>query len=263
MSNLIPTPRTDKNGNTVIRHMRPVSAPAASGAAIPPVALPKSAGKRTAKLRMEEIAAIFRNPLVASKTRKLLSASTPEELDTLDTVLREYDGMTPLEQKVVKKALRPLTVGRGDTEHVHEILALRSAFCGPWAEENDPAVTGIEDYIYGVRDAFGVSLYHRYSMKFRSEQELNEAVAVTRYLFEMDRRHPRQSFRPADMTYLSGINISYLKFKDPALVALLREYPDRVEDLIEFSGEQQTSGVHALRAYLEHEGASSLSGGYL
>ena len=261
-NSLVPTPRTDKNGLTVIRHMRPQSTPALR-TALPPVTLSKDAAKRTTKLRMEELSAIMKTPLIASKTRKLLSGSTSEELDRLDTVLREYHGMSPREQKVVHKALRPLTVDRKDTDHVHEILALRSAFCGPWAEETNPSVTGIEEYIYGVRDALGVSIYHRDSMKFNSEQELKEAVAVTRYLFEMDRRFPRQSFRPADQTYLSSIDIGYLKFKDPVLVTLLREYPDRVEDLIEFSGVHQTSEAHRLRAYLEHDGASSLSGGYL
>jgi len=263
MSNLIPTQRTDKNGRTVIRHMRPVSSAAANASGFP---APSVTSKQTMKERVAAIDAFFRKHrrmVVPSKARAFLSDSTPEELERLNMVLESHDDMPEREKFIVHEAMRSLSTPRETTEFVHELLALRSAFCGEWSVRNSPSIKGLTDFVYGTRESLGASLEEFGSLRFKEEQELREAVAVTRFTYEMDRRFPRQDFRPAEHAYIRSTGTGYLQHKDPALVELLREHCDRVEELIEFAAEHRTCDVQALRAYLEHEGAKSLSSGYL
>jgi hypothetical protein len=201
--------------------------------------------------------------VVTSKARKWLSGSVPEELERLDAALDGYDDLPERERHVIQVAIGALGVSRGETEFAHELLALRPAFCGEWATESGASIGGLSDFVYGVRESFGLSLEHVVSLRFRDEQELREAIAVTRFTYELDRRFPRQSFRPAEQAYVRSTGASYLQHKDPALVALLREHHDRVEELIEFAAEHRTCDPQILRAHLEHGGATSLSSGYL
>lgn len=263
MSNLIPTQRTDKNGRTVIRHMKPVASHASNMSRVPAPAVGKP---RTAKERLKDIEAFLhkgRRGIIPSMARRWLADSVPEELDRLDSVLSEYDEMPEREQFVVREAMNTLSNPRANTEFIHESLALRSAFCGEWSVENQPAFSNLSDYIMGLRESFGLSLEHHVSLRFRDEQELREAISVTRFTYEMDRRFPRQAFRPAEHAYVRNTGDSYLQHKDPALVALLREHHDRVGEMIEFSAEHFTCDAQALRAHLEHDGPSAVSSGYL
>lgn len=263
MSNLIPTQRIDKNGHAVIRHMRTVASAASNMSGVP---APSVAQKRTMKERIERVDALLRKTgktAIASKTRKWLAGSVPEELERLDVVMDGYDDLPVRERGIAQVALGALSASRGKSEFIHEILALRSAFSSEWSVETQASMMGLPDFIYGLREAFGLSLDHYVSLRFRDEQELREAVAVTRFAYELDRRFPRQSFRPAEHAYIDSTGISYLQHKDHVLVSLLREHPDRVGDLIEFSAEHLTCDPQALRAHLEHNGPTSLSSGYL
>jgi hypothetical protein len=218
------------------------------------------------KERLSNIEAFLqkhRRGMVTSKARKWLSGSVPEELDRLDAVLEGYDDMPARERFIVQSAMNSLSSPRETTEFIHETIALRSAFCGEWSTENSASGNDLPDFIKGLRESFGLSLEHFVSLRFRDEHELDEAVAVTRFTYEIYRRFPRESFRSAEHAYVSNTGDSYLQHKDPALVALLREHHDRVGELIEFAAEYRTCDPQILRAHLEHGGATSLSSGYL
>lgn len=266
MSNLVPTPRVDKNGVTVVRHVKPGTTSASKLPVIPQVNVPTIQTKqRTMRQRTEGITELRqygdRRPrMLPSKIGKWLSGSRTDELERLDEVIDGYREMPAQELHIIKSALSPLAIVGESTEFIHEMLALRRSFCGEWASENNVSVSKADDYIMGLRESFGAPI--RKPLQFHDARTLKEAEAVMRFTFELDRRFPREAFRPAEHAYIEG-GISYLRHREPALVALLREYPERADDLLEFAVEHRTSDPQLLRAHVEHDGPLAVSTGYL
>lgn len=86
MSNLVPTPRTDKNGRIVVRHMKPVASPSAT-ASLPPVNL---TGRNRPKYTDEQLVALFgldSNPSSISEDSCLRAVSDMRKFSPATTEL--------------------------------------------------------------------------------------------------------------------------------------------------------------------------------
>lgn len=276
-SNLTPTVIADKNGKVTTVHKKIDAQKPSLVNSVPAPTLRVSGRPRVSNAsRITRIGEALNGSLwkilVKSKAQRWLMDSSPEQLAVLDATLDEMGTYTQQEKFVFQSIVEPLTHRNGETGAIHELLTHRKAFASEWAIANEPRrfANSLEPFIYGLREGRGDGdTERRIPLDCGDENLVRENIALIRFAFELKERAHDGGFLPIYRVQAevgSGtnyVNVTANVYDNKGLEALIREYADRVDDIIEFSISQQTSDPHRLRALLEHEGHSSMTYGLL
>lgn len=261
---LLPTVITDKNGKVTTVHKKQAAA-TASPVGVPAPALGgKAKPKTTLASRVKDVAQAFsqgsERQVIKTKVERWIKFSTPEQLVVLDEVLESFDSMSEHEKFVVIAALEPLTYRTGHTNAIHEVLAMRSAFCSDWAVANNPRHTSaVEGYVVGMRTD-----NYRTPLDLTDNEAVRENKALIRFAYELTTRSPYGGFLPVYQAQTQVGADSYVyEYDREELKDLIRENADRVDVMVELALDNETCDPQRLQALMEHEGHSSLTGGAL
>ena len=270
--NLTATLVTDKNGRLTTVHKKRDSPASMSRANVPAPTLGAKAPRVTNASRLRGISDVFiiENKIPnKAKVKQWLAESTPEQLDALDDALESFASATRREKYVLSMILDPLTYRTGYTEATHELIRHRQAFTSEWAISNNPVnhITLLPAFVYGARQQSITDF--KTALDCTDENAVRENIALLRFAYELQERATYGGFLPIykDRVAVSDAqehpHVNAYVYDDPKLKDLIKEYADRVDDLIEFSITQKTSDPYRLRALLEHEGHSTLVYGML
>lgn len=283
MSNLVPTPRTDRNGRTVIRHMRPEDAATPARQALPVATLP--AGPLDVRQVKRELFNFLddntRNGYSDSSDytvlEQWLDVSTGEQLLGLVTAIQTVresktsdDPALLREAKVIRTIMHDTLNNKAHLLHTHDMLRFRSSFSDCRFELTKSSLGIMLGVYVGNRcdmhgkplperelptpEGFAASL--RYSFEMMSACLYNgharQALPVTEIFITLEGKRPNEK-----MTY------SIFPYRDDSLADLISDYPERVEDLIDFSLGNNTSDSDRLSALMEYDGHTTLSSGAL
>lgn len=266
--NLTPTVISDKNGKITTVHKRQDSAfTAAPNVPAPFISEPVSPLPSKAVLVRRvadklEYSTLNMTP-VRAKIKKWVDRSTTAQLTVLDEAVGwAFEDCSEYEQSVITGILNSLAATRGDTQAIHELLALREAFCSDWAEKVEPGVYTdmLEGFVFGIRDQNNRSK----PLDVSDEGVNKQNIALLRFAYELMERAENPEYLPTKGYILDEITgDTAFVYKSDDLKSLISQYADRVDELISLSLEHETSEAHQLRALLEHEGHSSLVYGML
>lgn len=266
---LIPTVITDKTGKvtTVHRKTASQSPPSMSKVPVPTLGDIRPAQKVTKAALTRNITRVFETngqlmkPL-KSKIEKWIEHSTPQQLTVLNEAIgNSFHTVSDHEKRIIAEILNPLCWSRSQTGAMHELLALRQAFCSDWATENNRVMTttDLESLMYGLRGGD-----FKTPIDLSDNQRNKENVALLRFAFELKERAPYGGFLPVRQSLEGRGRLEPVYVYDREdLKELIRQYPDRVNDLIELAVSHETCHPDRLRAMLEHEGPGTLSSGAL
>ena len=264
---LVAVKRMDRNGKFVTRHVKPDAAFSAGAKAMPAPRLTKRT--ITAANRADLINEAAGHIKPADTLKKTLERASDEMIKTLDEALTVYgapssDPAVIREKQVIQKALHSLARGSADDDKlVHEMLALRSAFCSPWAVENDAPISNslMKEFFYG----YGI----------RSGQELSLTPkwvaglsAFVRFAYEMKERCPDADFLPTVQKHVNigGHNRTHPAqvYRDTDTANFIFTHAQQTTELIEIAIKHQTSDAKMLDYLLESgEASKAVSSGWL
>jgi hypothetical protein len=266
--NLTPTVISDKNGKITTVHKRQDSAATAMPSVPAPIinesALPLPSKAVLARRVADklEYPTLHMQP-VRSKIKRWIDWSTTAQLTVLDEAVGwAFGDCSEYEQSVITGILNSLATTRGDTQAIHELLALREAFCSDWAEKVEPGVYTdmLEGFVFGIRDEKNRSK----PLDISDEGVNRQNIALLRFAYELMERAEKPEYLPTEGYVLDEITgDTAFVYKSDDLKVLIRQYADRVDELISLALENETTDAHRLRALLEHEGHSSLVYGML
>jgi hypothetical protein len=209
--------------------------------------------------RISELNAIFSGAncsFMAHRVRAALYDYEPHTINAIDDIISKAPTMSMRERKVLCDMFSSAET------HNEEILVegfrLMEAFCSPYATQRNLKLLEPLEYVLGVRDDFLVPL------DLDDEKVFQETVALMRYAYEMHFRMMGDVEPATTITYshehqMLGQNYS----EKPLLKELVREYPERVGDLIDLSLKHETSDATLLRSLIEHDGPTAMATGWL
>lgn len=233
-NNLIPTPRTDKNGRTVIRHVKADTGTAASATAIPPVASPAP------KLSPQEQDQSFIHSVYGDDTGALprrykeavryMLDKNPGTLELIDGLLaKENPGGSQSVRQHIRDSLKLISdqLELNDDKHLVE-LSYTDSYSAGFKE------TLVRAWAIGsVRGDYsdGVSGYH--------DNDFQDGIAGTRLIIYGDyiETHPK---RESDTDYWRGMMALY--FTDPDY-DLSDEEQAEIDPFIDFAGKHEDIGL--------------------
>lgn len=266
--NLVPTVIADRNGKVTTVHKKQETATTASPVVPAPVIseplsqLPSKAVLARRVADKLEYPTLHMEP-VRSKIKRWIDRSTTAQLTVLDEAVGwAFEDASEYEQSVVTGILNSLATTRGDTQAIHELLALREAFCSDWAEEVEPGVytDALEGFVFGIRDEKNRSK----PLDVSDEGVNRQSIALLRFAYELMERAKKPEYLPTEGYILDEITgDTAFVYKRDDLKALISQHADRVDELICLALDHETTDAHKLRALLEHEGHASLVYGML
>ena len=278
-SNLVPTPRTDRNGKTVIRHMRPEQQSATSKQ-IPGVTL-TSSPVDIRKIKRDVywvLQSNYKHGVADSSDIKNVrnwvdnssEAQLAEIAVALEVVNSSEDSSDPAmlrEARVVRSILSSTLSYNGPTGHAHGLMAARSAFCSEWSTSHEADMrTALPVYLGLNCDGHGNKLPAERLLKPK------EMTAALRYSYELitARTFPIRNtpFNEVMVSKPSSgfretANFSMVQYGDPKLLTLVAENADRVTDLIDLSQNHETFDPERLAVLMGYEGPKALGTGSL
>ena len=270
-SHLIPEQRTDRNGRTSTRWVKPATNTTSLPLKAPAPVLPGpgiitewTVSSRIS--RIEEITGVSRKHNILERW---IENANKRELGVIDSALEVFDkddsdAAVAREQKVIKSILHSLARGSStEDEVVLEMLALREAFCSEWSQENDPQIMNAElkSYIYGLRGSKPLPLD-------KDDKWVIGLTAAIRFAYEVNARCPEQDFLPtveADSSIgFSSVRTTRREFVTPDLANLAYQESAKTTELIELAITNRTNDAAVLRSLLENpDGAKPLANGWL
>lgn len=280
-SNLVPTPRTDRNGKTVIRHMK--TAKEASKTVLPVPAVTPQPVVTVRQVRRELYDFLdnnTRNGYADSSDYRVLdrwlSHSTDDQLIKLSAAINfvndntdSSDAAVLREAKVIRMGLQDTLNNSALTRHAHGFLAARSAFCSDRSVTSEsPLMSALPHYLGLCCDNNGSALPEE---QLPSSEQLH---ATLRYAYEVTAaimHHGNKAEFPVNeigamaQGEREGETSTYeiLPYKDKSLLEMVSTHADRVEEIIALSLEAQTTDPARIAALLDHDGHSTLSSGAL
>ena len=268
-SHLTPELRTDRNGKTSTRWIKPSSAEAMASLGVPaPVLREPTYTQKLTSSRISKINEFMGQARMRAVMERWVGSMNDSELSILDDTLevcesRSLDRAVVREQEVIKGIFYSLARGSSEEDRVVlEMLAIRKAFCSEWSQREQPTLrnTELKSYVYGMRARGGFPLEGDYWVR--------GITATVRFAYELTARFPNADFLPTEKTNdyagFSGMKTDYRKYKSPELANLIFNHPEDTGYLIELAAEHQTNDPHILRGLIENpEGAAPLSKGWL
>lgn len=279
MNNLIPTPRTDKNGHTVIRHMKPVAASSTSSV-LPAVSLPVPAASKAELLSaMMEVfgvsASSSSSQFFSVQIEGWLDSSTPEQLADLGVVIEELGPLDGLDgdtddpavkrNRVVIRGIMNETIqNRTNRIHTHDLLAMRSAFCSDYARLHQlPLGQGFSHFL-GLISKDGYILPP-------SERATNEElISGIRFAYELGVRLSDGSAMPTKSSAVESIDdrgdakaLYASEYKSRELLELVMRNGDRVGELIDLAETRKSCDPSLLKELLNSDTHRAMNPGWL
>lgn len=263
---LIPEQRTDKNGDTRTRWVKPTSVAKESGRMPAPQAQPQKPAITNAD-RIETILSsiqTFGKEKASAKLDSLLSLATPKQLAVVDEALAELTnedtGLAARRKKYV--AARIIRISLDETTSIagHDMFRYREAFSSHWAQNHRPSMSDAERIMLGLRG---------FELPFDDDASIPNVVACIRYAYEIKAQFPGASFLPVSKNIFQ-LRINGVRgfnevdvYTDPKLANLIWDNPERVDDLIAFAAARETSDPQRLEEMLSLEGSKALAEGLL
>jgi hypothetical protein len=268
-SHLIPEQRTDRNGNTSTRWVKPSSAEAMAQLGVPAPSLPEltfteklveSISTKIADYTGERRAKGIMTRWVGGADKRQLRA-IQESLVILES--EDRDPAVVREQKVIKSILHSLARGSMvEDEVVIEMLTLRSAFCSARSMRDDAPVwnSELKSYIYGLRREVPLPL--------DSKGMAKKITAAVQFAYEVTTRCPGEKFTPTEPVEeyagVTSVKVTAKRYVDANLLELVLEQSDRVDEMIDLAISQRTTEPAVLRSLMDNpDGAKPLAGGWL
>lgn len=277
-NNLVPTPRTDRNGKTVIRHMRPEQQNAPQKA-FPGVSL--TTGQDTLGSVKSELLWVlstnykhgYHDTAVVKDVVRWVNNSTDQQLAelvaALKTVTTAETSFVPAvvrEANVIRSILSSTLNDQVHHRHAHGMLAARAAFCSESAtlEKTDMRIA-LPVYLGLVCNMHGKDL---------PEEEILEPQklqAALRYAYEtINARVSYDSTKvfteiyvQAESGHRTTVSYSFVQYRDKKLLKLLTENVDRVDDIISLTRSHQTFDPTRLSVLMNYDGPQPLGSGAL
>lgn len=244
---LIPTPRTDKNGVTSIRHMKPETAPSAASRNLPAVALPASP-TAPVELTDEQLIALV-DP----------DSSIPEGIGTYLDILREDNPDTlPYVSQLLTTGSQ---IARDTTLNEFSVILNKIA---------DHYVYEFEDWRVRSEDLRSPHLEDVLSLtwtaanmadelpSYRDELSPRNALREIATIHSSHQRHYDQSQRTMEPAYWRGItaiHLSGLPYRAKSNTVKFIWWAGRHENIgavIKLASERKTIDVETLSGLLEH-----------
>lgn len=256
---LTPEKRVDKNGVMSTRWVKSLVDKSTAMLNAPNVAKVSLAKKAEDNKRLAELKVMFRGvqrSFLDHRIRMAFENYAPESIKAIDSIIAESPTMSVRERQILCEMFNSAETYNEDI--LVEGFLLREAFCGPYATRSNLRVLEPLEFALGVRDDFNIPL------DLSDEKVFQETVALMRYAYEMHFRDHGDVEPHTTITYshehqMLGRNYS----ETPLLKELVREYPERVEELIDLSIKHETSDAILLRSLLEHDGPTAVATGWL
>jgi hypothetical protein len=263
---LVSEQRTDKNGVTRTRWVKPDVAVKKAGTMPAPQTKPQApvvtnADRRDTILRSIQTMGKER---ASSKIDDFLSGATPEQIAVVDDALMELtddnsDAAVKRKKYVAARIIR-ICIDDATVIAGHDMFRYREAFSSHWAQNNHPSMTNAERIMLGLRG---------FNLPFDDEAVNPNDVACVRFAYEMKARFPDAPFLPVSKNIFQ-LRINGVRgfnevdvYKEPKLPNLIWENPDRVDDLIAFAAARETSDAQRLEEMLSLDGSKVLAEGLL
>lgn len=281
--NLVPTPRTDRNGRTVIRHIRDDTTAATTRQLLPAAALPETPPSiRQVKRELfnfldDNTRSGYPDSSDYTLLEQWLEVSTGDQLSELLTAIHTVrdsknssDPVLLREAEVIRAIMHDTLNNKAHMVHTHDMLRFRSSFSDARFDLPKSSLKIILGVYVGNRcDMHGKPLPER-------ELPTPEGFSASlRYSFEMMiaclyHGHDKQAI-PVTEIYLTAegkgpsgrATYSIFPYRDQELAYLISENPDRVENLIDLSLANKTSEPDRLLALMDYDGHATLSSGAL
>ena len=264
--NLVPTTVTDKNGKVTTVHKKAESVAATRSGVPAPKLSAKQAAHESKASRVRRITQVLESDeydrhVVKAKAERFITSSTPEQLAVLDEAIGEsFDTISQHEKRVMASILSPLAANRRSTKIIIELLTLRKAFASDWAMKTEPRqhIHDLDAFVYGLREG-----QSKNPLDLTDENTNEQNIALLRFAYELKERAPYGGFLPV-ATKADNLReqVAYV-YDSEELANLIRKHPERVDDMIQFALDKETCQAHRLLAFLEHEGHSTMTSGWL
>lgn len=267
-SHLTPELRTDRNGVTSTRWVKPSSSEAMAQLGVPAPAL--SALTHTEKLvknisdRITEHTGKPRSPETMAKwvgnaNKRQLSA-IQESLDVLE--ISDGDPAQKREQRVILSILESLGNDPIGDEVVMEMLMIRKAYCGERSIKHFAIETNreLKSYVYGIRSDAPLPL--------DSAGMISRITAAVRFAYEVNTTCSNERFNPTE-TYdvrasILAKPVTEKRYRNADLLELVMEKHEQVDAMIELVTTYRTSDPATLRGLMDNpDGAKPLVSGWL
>lgn len=256
---LVPEKRVDKNGVLSTRWVRSLVNKSTAMFNAPKLAKLAEHKRLDNNERMASLKVLFTGANVSFMDHRLRYAFEnygPEQLKAVDDIIAVMPSMDVRNRRVLCDMFSSAETYNQDI--LVEGFLLREAFCSPYATQRNLKLLEPLEYVLGVRDDFSVPL------DLSDEKVFQETAALMRYAYEMHFRdhgdvEPHTTITYSQEHQMLGRNYS----ETPLLKELVREYPERVEELIDLSIKHETSDAILLRSLLEHEGPTAIASGWL
>lgn len=256
---LVPEKRVDKNGVTRTRWVKTLFNKSSAIFNAPKLAKLSADKERDDNERITSLVVLFRGGNSYFRDHRLRDAFEnygPESLKAIDDIIVAMPSMDARNRRVLCDMFS--SAETFNEEILIEGFLLREAFCGPYATRTNLRVLEPLEYVLGVRDDFHVPL------DLSDEKVFQETVALMRYAYEMHFRNLADVEPHTTITYSQEHQMLGRNYSDtPLLKELVREYPERVEELIDLSIKHETSDAILLRSLIEHEGPTAVASGWL
>lgn len=256
---LVPEKRVDRNGVMSTKWVRSLVYKSTAMLNAPKVAKASLAKEVEDNKRLAELKIMFRGvqrSFLDHRIRMAFENYSPDSIKVIDEIIAESPTMSERERRILCEMFNSAETYNEDI--LLEGFLLREAFCGPYATSRNLRILEPLEFVLGVRDDFHVSL------ELSDERVFQETVALMRFAYEMHFRDHGDVEPHTIITYsqehqMLGRNYS----ETPLLKELVREYPERVEELIDLSIKHETSDAILLRSLLEHDGPTAIATGWL
>lgn len=256
---LVPEKRVDKNGVLGTRWVKALVGKSNAILNAPKVAKASAAKSSQEVNRIAMLREMFggtREHFRSHRIRDAFEEYSPEALSVIDKVISRSPEMAPRERSVLCAMIA--SAETYNEELMLEGFRLSEAFCSPYATRRNLKLLEPLEYILGVRDDYIAPL------DLDDEKVRQEAIALVRYAYEMHFRNHADIEPHTIITYSPDHQMLARNYSEkPMLKELVREYPERVEELIDLSLKHETSDPVLLRSLFEHEGPTALNSGWL
>jgi hypothetical protein len=256
---LVPEKRVDKNGVMRTRWVRSLVNKSTAILNAPKLAKLSEIKRLDNNERIASLKVLFREAdtyFMDHRLRHAFENYGPEQLKSIDDIIAATPKMDARNRRVLCDMFNSAEAYNGDI--LIEGFLLREAFCGPYATLSNLKLLEPLEYVLGVRDDFNVPL------DLNDEKVFQETVALMRYAYEMHFRNLADVEPHTTITYSQEHQMLGRNYSDtPLLKELVRDYPDRVEELIDLSLKHETSDAILLRSLIEHEGPTAVASGWL
>lgn len=260
MANLVPEVRVDKNGKSVVRHVRSDSASPTGG--MKSVPAPRVGNKKQSVdgifSEVSDLMSVLNLEAPAKKRiTKIIEKTDPQDIHIVRDALTGFESASAREQEFIRRALY-LAIPDGT---LCEKLSLRSSFSGDWSRDSPPPMVNMNTCIYAVREMLNGD--DEKPLELNNPEYMKKAHALTEFIFE-SRHHFAETEHPLVFQVTKGKSKrDTLRFVSSDFVGLVLDHRDRVRELLTLVQDRKTSNPDLLRELMEREGPSAVSSGYL